>query len=483
MVDTPRTDAQIKADFADGGAPFNITPQKARNLWATVKARTPVACIFNSEFGTPAVGNNIADDTAAINAVIQGVHNSPAGGGEVFIPAGTFKITSGLALPSHIRLVGESKRISTLKRSGNFDLVTANGASTSSRIASIGMSNLCLDGSNGTGNLFRSIYGDHFNFDNLWFQDSANGATLIELFDSYFRACEWNVCGTLTNRTGASVLIQGTATDSANEIYFSQCRWEGFPGNALFMDSNGGNPPYDIWCSQCKYETAFVNGPSFIDSTSDVSNFRLTDSYLASDALAGGGSAVDGIIAIAGSWGWHVRNVHVWSSGNSVASVVRWNPTGVGNVLKNLVCQPNTAPTTALINFAGTGGQGRISDVKYSTGYVSPMYSGTLPSWLWWDDFGIRPTSAQGGNYTYGLGDGDNLIEMTSGSANTLTVPPNVFPIGATVYWVQIGAGTTTLTSGAGVTVNGASTGITSTRYTHNKLRQRALNTWINSAG
>lgn len=69
------------------------------------------------------------------------------------------------------------------------------------------------------------------------------------------------------------------------------------------------------------------------------------------------------------------------------------------------------------------------------------------------DIIAYRKTS----NYTLALDDKDALIEMNLASANTLTIPPNssvAFPIGTEVLVTQYGAGVTTITAGAGVTIN-----------------------------
>ena len=64
--------------------------------------------------------------------------------------------------------------------------------------------------------------------------------------------------------------------------------------------------------------------------------------------------------------------------------------------------------------------------------------------------------------YTLVGSDAGKLIKMTNAAANTLTVPPNssvAFDIGVTINVVNYGAGQTTLTAGAGVTIysyNGA---------------------------
>jgi len=60
-------------------------------------------------------------------------------------------------------------------------------------------------------------------------------------------------------------------------------------------------------------------------------------------------------------------------------------------------------------------------------------------------------------NYTLAIDDKDALIEMNLAVANTLTVPPDssvAFPIGTEILISQYGVGVTTITAGAGVTIN-----------------------------
>lgn len=62
-------------------------------------------------------------------------------------------------------------------------------------------------------------------------------------------------------------------------------------------------------------------------------------------------------------------------------------------------------------------------------------------------------------SYTLVLGDSSTLVEMNVAAANTLTVPPNssvAFPVGTQILLSQYGAGQTTVTAGAGVTIRSA---------------------------
>ena len=90
--------------------------------------------------------------------------------------------------------------------------------------------------------------------------------------------------------------------------------------------------------------------------------------------------------------------------------------------------------------------------------------------------------NAQTGSYTLVLADQGKSVEMNVASANTLTVPPNssvAFPTGTTILVVQTGAGQTTLTAGAGVTINSTPGLKLRTQWSAATLVKRNTNTWL----
>ena len=90
--------------------------------------------------------------------------------------------------------------------------------------------------------------------------------------------------------------------------------------------------------------------------------------------------------------------------------------------------------------------------------------------------------NAQTASYTLVLADQGKSVEVAVASANTLTVPPNssvAFPTGTTILVVQTGAGQTTLTAGAGVTINSTPGLKLRTQWSVATLVKRAENTWL----
>lgn len=93
------------------GQVLTVDPGEATGL----KWQTPVGSyrVYNvKSYG--AVGNNSADDTAAIQATFSAA--SANGGGTVYIPAGTYMISAALTLPTAVSVVGEGMNISIIRQ-------------------------------------------------------------------------------------------------------------------------------------------------------------------------------------------------------------------------------------------------------------------------------------------------------------------------------------------------------------------------------
>lgn len=92
-------------------------------------------------------------------------------------------------------------------------------------------------------------------------------------------------------------------------------------------------------------------------------------------------------------------------------------------------------------------------------------------------------TSAQSGSYTLVLADANKLVEMGSGSAQTLTIPLNssvAFPVGTKIDVLQTGAGETTIAGTSGVTVNSDGGKLKlNAQWCAASLVKRGTDTWV----
>jgi hypothetical protein len=91
-------------------------------------------------------------------------------------------------------------------------------------------------------------------------------------------------------------------------------------------------------------------------------------------------------------------------------------------------------------------------------------------------------TSAPTTNYTLVIGDQGTLVRMTVATANTCTVPPNssvAFPLNKSLDVCQYGAGQTTITAGAGVTLQSTPGLKLRAQYSCCSLYKVATDTWL----
>lgn len=112
--------------------------------------------------------------------------------------------------------------------------------------------------------------------------------------------------------------------------------------------------------------------------------------------------------------------------------------------------------------------------------------AGLTPANLAPGDLVVRPTATttQGGtSYTPILADADTTVVFTSGSPNTVTVPPNAsvaYPVGTQLVLRQFGAGQTTVVPGSGVTVRAAGGALRLlAQFAEAVLTKIATNEWL----
>jgi hypothetical protein len=93
----------------------------------------------------------------------------------------------------------------------------------------------------------------------------------------------------------------------------------------------------------------------------------------------------------------------------------------------------------------------------------------------------LIPINTQTSSYVLVLTDAGICVEMNVGSANTLTIPPHssvAFPVDTIIMFRQQGAGATTITAGAGVTIDKPRTLVFSAQYATASAHQRATDEW-----
>ena len=94
----------------------------------------------------------------------------------------------------------------------------------------------------------------------------------------------------------------------------------------------------------------------------------------------------------------------------------------------------------------------------------------------------LTTINQQAGAYTVVLTDRDKLVEVSSASGVTLTIPTNssvAYPVGTSIDILQTGAGQVTIAGAGGVTVNATPGLKLRTQWSSATLFKRAENTWV----
>jgi len=94
----------------------------------------------------------------------------------------------------------------------------------------------------------------------------------------------------------------------------------------------------------------------------------------------------------------------------------------------------------------------------------------------------ININAQTGTSYTTVLRDAGHVVTMNNASANTFTIPPNTdvaYTIGDVISIGQIGAGQTTITAGAGVTLNAEVGLLLNAQYAFGSALKIATDTWL----
>lgn len=223
-----------------------------------------------TDFG--AVGDGVADDTAAIQAAISSLSSS---GGTVFFPKGTYRIASTLLVEySRITLEGEGILASTIQNTSAASTAIKFAANPdSSLIYGNGLSNLRVNvplnlDSNAKG--VEMIHCDTFRMDKVRIENhlvnvTLNGCVNTNVTDSIFYTGEYF---TTTPKTGSrSVVLQNysiSPIDQVANVYFSGCQISGLRNTT----TNLPRVEYALLLDSC--DTIFFTNCNFTGAQSTV---------------------------------------------------------------------------------------------------------------------------------------------------------------------------------------------------------------------
>lgn len=139
---------------------------------------------------------------------------------------------------------------------------------------------------------------------------------------------------------------------------------------------------------------------------------------------------------------------------------------------------PLAGPTfTGTVTLPSTTSIGNVSstEISYVDGVTSAIQT-QLDSKL----ASLVTINSQTSSYTVVTSDKDKVIELNSGSANTITVPLDLnVPDGTQLDILQVGAGQTTIVAASGVTINATPGLKLRTQWSGATLRKRGTNLWV----
>jgi hypothetical protein len=159
---------------------------------------------------------------------------------------------------------------------------------------------------------------------------------------------------------------------------------------------------------------------------------------------------------------------------------------------KGSLLSASAASTVSLLTVGANGtvltaNSGTATGLEWATPSVTASNSVTLTNKTLTSPTVNSPiinvaTNAQTASYSLVLSDASKIVEVSVGSANTLTIPTNAsqaFPIGTQILILQTNTGQTTLTAAGGVTVNATPGLKLRTQWSSAVLVKRATDTWV----
>ena len=154
---------------------------------------------------------------------------------------------------------------------------------------------------------------------------------------------------------------------------------------------------------------------------------------------------------------------------------------------KGSLLSASAASTVSLLTVGANGtvltaNSGTATGLEWSTPSVTATNTVTLTGKTLTAPVISLATNAQTASYSLVLSDASKIVEVSVGSANTLTIPTNAsqaFPIGTQILILQTNTGQTTLTAASGVTVNGSPGLKLRSQWSSATLVKRATDTWV----
>jgi hypothetical protein len=269
-----------------------------------------------------AFGNGSTDDTAAIQTAIDAL---PEAGGQVFIPSGTYVISSSLVLAEGVQLVGTGPGSILRVASGSLgiDVIQIGDGSGTVSFASVCDIKISSDGQKTGGAAIKMTLGYRvwiervaleyqyrgvymYNSTAIWLQnsdirDTTENAITIE--SDYMQGFEWYITNVLCDNPTVTNVGSGLYWDGGESLRVTQSNFQRFATGFMVAPSDGRESRF-----------AFIDG-MLCDFASD-NNVKVTNS--------GSGAAIG--ITFSNSWSGTATNYGILMErpGAGLVQGLRW---------------------------------------------------------------------------------------------------------------------------------------------------------------
>jgi len=171
-----------------------------------------------------AVGNGSTDDTVAIQAAIDAAN--AAGGGTVYFPAGTYKLTDTVNLKANVKLQGAGRRVTYLKQFTNSKKCLAQSNTSYYN----DMSDLSFTINTGvTGAILVQLEGGSTNIQNCNFVGGQTGLVVSATYYVNLWGCEFGY------QTSRGIQFSGVGGANANSV--STTKFSNITGDCISISS------------------------------------------------------------------------------------------------------------------------------------------------------------------------------------------------------------------------------------------------------
>jgi hypothetical protein len=245
LTTTPSAGSILTSD-ATGNASWQ-SPSSASQATSTTSGIVKQAVFNVKDYG--ASGDGTADDTTAIQNAINAA--SSAGGGTVYLPKGTYKITStgsSLVPANNVSVVGDGVEHTILQPFGTLSAFRLSG-STTSPLLNARFADFTVDGSNQSGTYGTGIKGFYITylkrctFERIYIKNTgATGFGCDFLKDCRVVDVIAENCGRLgtSASTGAAGIGIGTSSSWDGGTIFERCITRNNKRAGLFFESQDG---------------------------------------------------------------------------------------------------------------------------------------------------------------------------------------------------------------------------------------------------